>query len=75
MDASGNLAAFYGVFFSLKTKLAWNVRLSLEILEEMKMKSKITIKLGAWLSRSPKTIIYNSARSRLQHRDFGFNKK
>jgi glycosyltransferase involved in cell wall biosynthesis len=72
----GNLAAFYGSFFSLKkTKLAWNVRLSLEILKEMKIKSKMTIKLGAWLSRSPKTIIYNSGRSRLQHRDFGFNKK
>ena len=72
----GNLAAFYGAFFSLKNaKLAWNVRLSLEIIKEMKIKSKITIKLGAWLSRSPKTIIYNSARSRVQHRDFGFNKK
>lgn len=71
----GNLAAFYAAILSpKKIRLAWNVRLSLEIIKEMKIKSKITIKLGAWLSKSPNTIIYNSSRSRLQHRDFGFNK-
>ena len=54
----GNLAAFLGaLIISKKTKLAWNVRLSLEIFKEMKIKSRTTIRFGAWLSKSPERII------------------
>ncbi len=69
----GNLAAFYAsIITSKKIRLAWNVRLSLEIYKEMKIKTRATIRIGALLSKSPKVIIYNSFRSRNQHRKFGF---
>ncbi len=72
----GNLAALLGAFMiKKKTKLAWNIRLSLEIFSQMKFKTRLTIKLGALFSKKSDAIIYNSRRSLLQHRKIGFSKK
>ncbi len=72
----GNLAAFLGSLIShSKVKLGWNVRLSLEIYSETTLKSRAAVKVGALLSRWPNLIIYNSNRSRLQHRSMGFLSK
>ena len=71
----GNLAALLGtIMLKKKIKLSWAIRLSLEIFEIMKFKTRYAIKLGSYLSRIPDLIIYNSIRSLNQHRDIGFNK-
>lgn len=70
----GNLAALLGFFMlKKKTKLVWNIRLSLEIFKEMRFKTRIMIKLGAFFSKIPDNIIYNSKRSLQQHRNIGFS--
>ena len=70
----GNLAALLGTFITnKKTKLSWNIRLSLETYPEMKFKTRLAIKLGAMFSKKADSIIYNSTRSLNQHRQFGFS--
>ena len=58
-----------------KTKLLWNIRLSLEIFKEMKFNTRLAIKIGAFFSKIPLNIIYNSKRSLQQHRNIGFSSK
>lgn len=71
----GNLAALVGnAMIKKKTKVFWNIRLSLEAFSQMKIKTRLVIKLGALLSKKINAIIYNSTRSRLQHRKIGFSK-
>ena len=70
----GNLAALLGTFITKKkTKLSWNIRLSLETFSQMKLKTRLAIKLGAMLSKRANLIIYNSTRSLNQHRKLGFS--
>ena len=72
----GNLAALLGAFItSKKTKLSWNIRLSLEIFPKMKLKTRLAIRLGAMFSKKVNSIIYNSNRSLIQHRQLGFSFK
>lgn len=69
----GNLAALIGNYLSKKkTKLSWNIRLSLEVFSQMKFKTRLAIKIGALFSKQPDAIIYNSKRSLIQHRKIGF---
>ena len=71
----GNLAALFATFMlKKKTKLIWNIRLTLEVFSEMKFKTRLAIKVGALFSKKPNAIIYNSNRSILQHRKIGFSK-
>ena len=70
----GNLAGLLGIFvMNKKTKLSWNIRLSLEVFSQMKFKTRLVIKLGAMLSKRVNSIIYNSKRSLKQHRQLGFS--
>ena len=70
---NGNLVALLGkLFFSKKSKLAWNIRLTLEIFLEMKLFTRVSIKLGKFFSSIPNSIIYNSNRSIDQHESLGF---
>jgi glycosyltransferase involved in cell wall biosynthesis len=70
----GNLAALLGNFITnKKTKLSWNIRLSLEAYSEMKFKTRLVIKLGEIFSKRANSIIYNSIRSLNQHRNLGFS--
>lgn len=70
----GNLAGLLGIFITnKKTKLSWNIRLSLEMFSQMKFKTRLIIKLGAMFSKRVNSIIYNSKRSLKQHHQFGFS--
>jgi glycosyltransferase involved in cell wall biosynthesis len=69
----GNLAALVGNYINKKAKLSWNIRLSLETYQQMKLKTRLAIKLGAMFSKKANSIIYNSTRSLNQHRQFGFS--
>lgn len=72
----GNLAALLGTFMvKKKTKLFWNIRLSLEAISQMKFKTRLAIKLGSLLSNKTNAIIYNSYRSLFQHREIGYSSK
>ena len=69
----GNLAALLGIaIINRKVKLSWTIRLSLEILDRMKLSTRVAIKLGSLFSRIPDLIIYNSVRSQNQHRNIGY---
>lgn len=69
----GNLAALLaGRLAGRGVPVAWNVRLSLEALDALKPTTRAVIQLGARLSKGPKAIIYNAARSRTQHREIGY---
>ena len=71
----GNLAALFGnLMMKMRSKLSWNIRLSLEIFSEMKFGTRLVIKLGNLLSKIPNLILYNSIRSIKQHRDMGFDR-
>ena len=70
----GNIAAMIGAFMlKKKTKLSWNIRLSLEAFSQMKFNTRLAIKLGAIFSKKPDAIIYNSLRSLSQHHKIGFS--
>ena len=72
----GNLVASLGAFLSPKPlKVGWNIRLSLEIFSDQRLRTRIGIKLAAILSIWAKLIIYNSSCSRSQHRAIGFTSK
>jgi glycosyltransferase involved in cell wall biosynthesis len=69
----GNLAAsLAGWLAGRGVPVAWNVRASLQALRAEKPTTRAAIRLGARLSRGPKAILYNSARSLTQHREIGY---
>ncbi|MBD1155085.1 glycosyltransferase [Pelagibacterales bacterium SAG-MED18] len=71
----GNLAALAGTFMlKKKIMLSWNIRLSLEVFPQMKLTTRLAVKLCALFSKKIDSIIYNSKRSLLQHRKIGFSK-
>ena len=72
----GNFAALIGSsIIHKKPKLSWNIRLSLEMFSEMKLATRLIIKLDKILSKIPDLILYNSTRSILQHEEMGFHNK
>jgi glycosyltransferase involved in cell wall biosynthesis len=69
----GNLAASLVMQFKPKpAHLAWNIRLSLENLENLKRSTRLAIRAGAALSRRPDAIFYNSQRACEQHQAAGY---
>jgi len=53
----------------------WNVRHSLSGYRREKLLSRIMLRMGAWLSARPATIVYNSRAARGQYRSFGYRPK
>ncbi len=69
----GNLAATLAALcLGGRTPVVWSIRHSLDALEREKRATRAMIRLGAWFSRSPAIVLYNSVRSADQHRVFGY---
>ncbi len=69
----GNIAALFAKCLAdSRVKVCWNIRLSLEGFPYQKKMTQGLIRYGARLSRLPDAIIYNSHRSREQHRGLGY---
>ena len=72
----GNLAALIAKFMSKKkSKLSWNIRLSLEMFSEMNFIDRIGIRFRSLFSKIPDLILYNSNRAFKQYREMGFFNK
>lgn len=70
----GNLAAVLaGVFAPARVPVLWNIRRSLNSLDDVKPITVKAIKLGARLSHKPAGIIYNSRRGAAQYAAFGYS--
>lgn len=70
----GNLAATLARRWADRdAALLWNQRLSMETLDERSLLNRALIRLEAQLSKTPRAIIYNSARSRRQFAEHGYN--
>jgi glycosyltransferase involved in cell wall biosynthesis len=69
----GNLAASFTQFASrIRAPVIWNVRMSLDAVEGEKFTTLGLIRLGAFLSRYPAAIIYNSVTGARQHEKCGY---
>jgi len=68
----GNLAASMTSFMGHKGPIVWNVRHSVHALALEKTSTQRVIRAGAWLSRHPARIIYNSAVAADQHEALGY---
>jgi len=66
----GNVAAWLFAR-QLEVPLLWNIRQTLNLAEEKPMTRRV-IRLGAYLSRRPKKLVYVSRHSREQHRALGY---
>jgi glycosyltransferase involved in cell wall biosynthesis len=70
----GNLAASAAVASSSRrVPVVWNIRQTVYRLADNSPATATLIRLGATLSRHPRSIIYNSFASRMQHRDLGYD--
>ena len=68
----GNLAATIAWLFRRENvRLIWNIRQSLGDLNNEASLTRKVIRVSAWLSRIPETIIYNSRQSAQQHERYG----
>jgi glycosyltransferase involved in cell wall biosynthesis len=65
-------ASFAAPFCARRPPVIWNVRHSLDGYAEEKRMSRAVLRLGAWLSRTPAAIVYNSEAASRQYRDFGY---
>jgi glycosyltransferase involved in cell wall biosynthesis len=69
----GNLAASLTQFASrIAAPVIWNVRMSLDVVDGEKLTTLGLIRLGAYLSRHPTKIIYNSLTGAKQHEKCGY---
>jgi len=69
----GNLAASLTQFASqIAAPVIWNVRMSLDVVDGEKLTTLGLIRLGAFLSRHPTAIIYNSLTGAKQHEKYGY---
>jgi glycosyltransferase involved in cell wall biosynthesis len=69
----GNLAASLTQFtLRIAAPVIWNVRMSLDVVDEEKLTTLGLIRLGALLSRHPTAIIYNSLTGAKQHEKCGY---
>ena len=57
------------------TKVAWNIRASLEDLSKENAPTRWAIKLAAWRALLPELVIYNSYAGVESHARFGFNRR
>ena len=65
------VATLVALQFRYTRKLIWSVRNSLDV-SPPKFSTRIVIRLGAWLSSRPVSIIYNSWRAQHQHEALGY---
>jgi glycosyltransferase involved in cell wall biosynthesis len=71
----GNLAAQLASLCTINSaSVLWNIRASMYSLSYEKKNTALIIKLGAYLSRYPAAIIYNSMVSASQHETIGYRK-
>jgi glycosyltransferase involved in cell wall biosynthesis len=69
----GNLAASLTQFASrIAAPVIWNIRMSLDGVDSEKLTTMGLIRLGAFLSRHPSAIIYNSRSGAKQHQERGY---
>jgi glycosyltransferase involved in cell wall biosynthesis len=69
----GNLAASLAQFASrIAAPVIWNIRMSLDGVDGEKLTTMGLIRLGAFLSRLPSAIIYNSRSGAKQHENRGY---
>jgi glycosyltransferase involved in cell wall biosynthesis len=69
----GNLAASLAQFTShTSAPVIWNIRMSLDAVDGEKMTTMGLIRVGAFLSRHPSAIIYNSRSGAEQHQKRGY---
>jgi glycosyltransferase involved in cell wall biosynthesis len=69
----GNLAASFTQFASrIAAPVIWNIRMSLDGVDGEKLTTMGLIRLGAYLSRYPSVIIYNSRSGARQHEQRGY---
>ncbi|ADC71128.1 glycosyl transferase group 1 [Thioalkalivibrio sp. K90mix] len=68
----GNLAASLTRRLGYQGPVFWNVRHSVHDLAHEKRGTRWVIRTGAWLSRYPARIVYNSATAAAQHEALGF---
>ena len=69
----GNLAASLTQFTSrIAAPVIWNVRMSLDVVDGEKLTTLGLIRLGAFLSRHPAAIVYNSLTGAKQHEKRGY---
>jgi glycosyltransferase involved in cell wall biosynthesis len=69
----GNFAASLARRFAAPgAALSWNIRTSLDNLDNAKRSTRWLIEMGRRLSRGANAVIYNSHRSRLQHESDGY---
>ncbi len=69
----GNLAAQFAGFFAVRgVPVLWNIRHSIHSLKYEKKGTAFVIKVGSYLSRFPKNIIYNAKTSAEQHEALGY---
>lgn len=69
----GNLAASLSVFGLLKLPVIWNIRHSISDLNYEKLSTRWVIRAGAFLSKKPVRIVYNSLTAAKQHESLGYN--
>lgn len=69
----GNLAAsLVGHFSCPGVPVAWNIRQTVYNLNLEKSLTRWVIRVGAWASRSPSVVLYNSRLARTQHEALGY---
>ena len=68
----GNLAASFARIIGNQIPILWNVRHSIHNLALEKPTTRIAIRSGRWLRRTPERIVYNSNVAAEQHEEFGF---
>jgi glycosyltransferase involved in cell wall biosynthesis len=66
----GNVAAWL-LARRLEAPLVWNIRQTLNLAQEKPLTQRV-IRIGAYLSRAPKRLVYVSHHARAQHRALGY---
>jgi glycosyltransferase involved in cell wall biosynthesis len=70
----GNIAASLAApFMGNQANIAWNIRGSLHDMSVFKSRTRKLIRLGALMSGTVDTLIYNSHAGAMQHRAFGYS--
>jgi glycosyltransferase involved in cell wall biosynthesis len=68
----GNLAASLTQRLGHRGLVVWNVRHSIHDMRREKASTRLVIRAGVWLARSPARVIYNSVSAAEQHEGFGY---
>ena len=69
----GNIASFISSFMGFSGPVIWNIRHSLHDLQKERTSTRLAIRAGSYITRSPSRIIYNSAAAADQHEALGFH--